>query len=176
MNHDLLSGALLDAVIEELSLAVVILDDHRVMYENAAARALGTRLARAHATNLTVLLRDHIDAVQALLATTGGVVSLVTAGNGEPFYFHVRRLNVAGVDPCMVVCIRQLSPERDAVKRFYKLSEREAEVAELVLRGYGNRDIAAALGIAPATAKKHLGSIFNKVGVDTRSQLISRLA
>lgn len=176
MNSDQISGALLDAVIEELSLAVVILDDHRVMYENCAARTLAARLAREHATNLTVLLRDHIDAVQSHVASTGGVVSLVTAGNGEPFYFHVRRLAVPGVEPCLVVCIRQLAPERDAVKRFYKLSEREAEVAELVLRGYGNRDIAAALGITPATAKKHLSSIFNKVGVDTRSQLISRLA
>jgi DNA-binding NarL/FixJ family response regulator len=47
---------------------------------------------------------------------------------------------------------------------------------DLVLRGYGNRDIATALDIAPTTAKKHLSRIFNKVGVDSRAQLISRLA
>jgi len=70
----------------------------------------------------------------------------------------------------------QLAPEREAVKRSYCLSDREAQVVDLVLRGYGNRDIAAALGIAPATAKKHMSSIFNKVGVDSRAQLISRLA
>lgn len=176
MISDLLSGPLLDAVIEELSLAVVVVGDRRVLYENLAARTLSARLEREYATHLSILLRDHIDAVQAHLASTGRVVSLVTAGNGEPFYFHVRRVLVQGAEPCVVVCIRELAPEREAVKRYYKLSDREAEVADLVLRGYGNRDVAAALGIAPATAKKHISSIFNKVGVDTRSQLISRLA
>lgn len=176
MISDVLSGALLDAVIEELSLAVVILDGRRVLYENAAARALSARLLKDHATHLTVLLRDHIDAVHAHLETSGRAVSLVTAGNGEPFYFHVRGLQVDGAGSIVVACIRELSPEREAVKRYYGLSDREAQVVELVLRGYGNRDVAAALGIAPNTAKKHLSSIFNKVGVDTRSQLISRLA
>ena len=76
----------------------------------------------------------------------------------------------------LVACIRELAPERDAVKRCYGLSDREAQVVDLVLRGYGNRDIAQALDIAPTTAKKHLSRIFNKVGVDSRAQLISRLA
>ena len=94
----------------------------------------------------------------------------------EPFYIHLREMVVDGVGPTLVACIRELAPERDAVKRCYRLSDREAQVVDLVLRGYGNRDIGRALGIAPTTAKKHLSSIFNKVGVDSRAQLISRLA
>lgn len=176
MISELLSGAVLDAVIEELSLAVVVLDSRRAVYENAAARTLAERLRRDHGTELTVLLHDHVDAVLGHLQSSGRVVSLVTAGNGEPFYFHIRRITVKGAGPLVVACIRELAPEREAVKQHYGLSEREAQVAELVLRGYGNRDVAATLGITPATAKKHVGSIFNKVGVDTRSQLISRLA
>ena len=34
---------------------------------------------------------------------------------------------------------------------------------------------AQALGITLTTAKKHLGRIFDKVGVDSRSQLMARL-
>ena len=49
-------------------------------------------------------------------------------------------------------------------------------MVELVLLGYRNRDIAATLGTSPTTIKKHLTHIFDKVGVDTRTQLISRLA
>jgi NarL family two-component system response regulator YdfI len=173
---EVLSGALIDAVIEELSLAVVLLDRGRVIYQNTAARGLSDRLGRNHATQLVVLLRDHIDSVQAHLVASAKVVSLITAGNGEPFYIHVRRLDRQDADSLVLVCVRELAPERDAVKRYYGLSDREAQVVELVLRGYGNRDIASTLGISPATAKKHLTSIFNKVGVDTRSQLISRLA
>ena len=37
-------------------------------------------------------------------------------------------------------------------------------------------DIAAALGTAPTTIKKHLTHVFDKVGVDTRTQLIARIA
>jgi two-component system, NarL family, response regulator LiaR len=50
------------------------------------------------------------------------------------------------------------------------------QIIELVLHGYRNRDIAATLGITPATTKKHLSRVFDKVGVDSRAQLASRLA
>jgi ATP/maltotriose-dependent transcriptional regulator MalT len=66
--------------------------------------------------------------------------------------------------------------EREAFRQRYGLSEREGQVLELVLRGYSNRDVATTLRIAPATAKKHLTRIFDKLGVDSRAQLISRLA
>lgn len=176
MIGDVVPPAVINAIIEDLSLAVALLDRGRVIYTNAAGRALATRLERDHGTHLSVLLRDHVDSVHAHLETDGKVVSLVMAGNGEAFYIHVRRLDSDENGSLVLVCVRELAPERDAVKRYYSLSNREAQVLELVLRGYGNRDIATTLGISPATAKKHLTSIFNKVGVDTRSLLISRLA
>jgi DNA-binding CsgD family transcriptional regulator len=178
LNHvisQLLSGALLDVVIEEFALPVFVLDRARLLYSNAAARALAERLQREHATELAVLLRDHVDAVSSHLRDTGRLVSLVMAGNGEPFYIHLQRVKVEGQDPAVVACVRELAPERRAIQRYYGLTGREAEVLSFVLMGYGNRDIANALGIASATTKKHLTSIFDKVGVDSRSQLISRL-
>jgi DNA-binding NarL/FixJ family response regulator len=47
---------------------------------------------------------------------------------------------------------------------------------ELVLLGYRNRDIAGTLGTSPTTIKKHLTHIFDKVGVDNRTQLMARIA
>ena len=38
------------------------------------------------------------------------------------------------------------------------------------------RLIAVTLGTSPTTIKKHMTHIFDKVGVDTRTQLISRIA
>jgi DNA-binding CsgD family transcriptional regulator len=171
-----LPRALLDAVIDDLSVSIVVLDDCRILYRNTSARVLAEKLQREHRTDLLVLLRDQADAAAAHLQASGRAVSLVTSGNGEPFYIHLREMVVDGVGRTLVACIRELAPERDAVKRWYGLSDREAQVVDLVLRGYGNRDIATALDIAPTTAKKHLSRIFNKVGVDSRAQLISRLA
>jgi DNA-binding NarL/FixJ family response regulator len=176
MIGHVLPRALLDAVIDDLALSIIVLDDRRILYRNTSARMLAEKLQREHRTDLLVLLRDQAEAAAADLRAAGRAVSLVTSANGEPFYIHLRELVVDGVGRTIVACIRELAPERDAVKRSYRLSDREAQVVDLVLRGYGNRDIAHALGIAPTTAKKHLSSIFNKVGVDTRAQLISRLA
>ena len=171
-----LPRALLDAVIDDLALSIIIFDDRRILYRNLSARTLAEKLQREHRTDLLVLLRDQADSAAGDLRAAGRAVSLVTSANGEPFYIHLREMVVDGVGRTVVACVRELAPDRDAVKRCYGLSDREAQVVDLVLRGYGNRDIAQALGIAPTTAKKHLSSIFNKVGVDSRAQLISRLA
>jgi DNA-binding CsgD family transcriptional regulator len=173
---DGLPRGLLDVVIDELALAVVVMDGGRVIYENRAASSLVARLQRDHSTDLALLLRDQIDEMQHHLRAQGHAVSLVTAGNGESFYFHVRGVIRDRARPLTIACIRELAPEREAVKQSYGLSRRECQVLELALRGCGNRDIAELLGISVATAKKHLTRIFDKVGVDSRSQLISRLA
>jgi DNA-binding CsgD family transcriptional regulator len=74
-----------------------------------------------------------------------------------------------------LVTVRELGGDRETFARRYQLSARESEVVALVLRGYSNQDIATTLDFSLATAKKHLTHIFDKVGVDSRAQLISRL-
>jgi DNA-binding CsgD family transcriptional regulator len=51
------------------------------------------------------------------------------------------------------------------------LSEREAQVAELIGRGATNSEIARSLHISEATVKTHLTRVYGKVGVRTRTQL-----
>lgn len=53
------------------------------------------------------------------------------------------------------------------------LSEREREVLALMVRGYGNRQIAAALVITPNTVKKHVDHIFHKLGVNSRAAAVA---
>jgi DNA-binding NarL/FixJ family response regulator len=54
------------------------------------------------------------------------------------------------------------------------LSHRQQEVAGAVLRGWDNRLIAAELGCAEATVKKHLKSVFDKLGLPGRQALIAQ--
>jgi DNA-binding NarL/FixJ family response regulator len=49
-------------------------------------------------------------------------------------------------------------------------SERELEVLHLVVDGQTNREIAYNLGISARTVQFHLNSIFNKTGVDSRTE------
>ena len=57
----------------------------------------------------------------------------------------------------------------------YDLSEREQEITRLVARGLGTADIADDLYLSAHTIRDHLKSIFHKVGVSSRGELVAKL-
>jgi DNA-binding NarL/FixJ family response regulator len=54
---------------------------------------------------------------------------------------------------------------------YEKLTSRELEVALVVAEGRSNRDIASRLFISQKTVEFHLGNVFGKLGVNSRTQL-----
>ncbi len=60
-----------------------------------------------------------------------------------------------------------------ALQQAFKLTLREAEVLYWVVKGKTNRDIGDILGSSPATVKKHLEHVFEKLGVETRNAAAS---
>jgi DNA-binding CsgD family transcriptional regulator len=60
------------------------------------------------------------------------------------------------------------------LKEFF-LSKREVEVLYLLNQGYGNSEIADKLVISLSTVKKHINSIYRKMNVKSRIQLIHML-
>jgi DNA-binding NarL/FixJ family response regulator len=56
------------------------------------------------------------------------------------------------------------------------LTAREWEVAEMLLRSASTSDIAAQLGVAPVTVRRHVGSVERKLGVSTRAEVVALLA
>ena len=52
----------------------------------------------------------------------------------------------------------------------FGLTERQAEVLGLMVRGKSNRDIAALLGLSEGTVKIHLTAVFKVLGVSSRTQ------
>ncbi|WP_017623331.1 ATP-binding protein [Nocardiopsis chromatogenes] len=66
---------------------------------------------------------------------------------------------------------RPRTPQREAVPERRDLTARELEVARLVSRGLGNRDIAVKLFIAPATVARHVANINRKLGFHSRRQI-----
>lgn len=64
-----------------------------------------------------------------------------------------------------------LSPRREARKTFGELTEREREVAALIVQGRSNRAIAEELIVSERTIEKHVERIMSKLGFDSRSQI-----
>lgn len=54
----------------------------------------------------------------------------------------------------------------------FPLTERETEVLQLLIQGKSNQGIATQLYITVATVKAHLTAVFEKLGVNSRSQAI----
>ena len=55
----------------------------------------------------------------------------------------------------------------------HDLSEREREVLRLVAQGLSNTEVGQQLAISRSTVKFHLSSIFSKLGVSNRPELIA---
>ena len=53
------------------------------------------------------------------------------------------------------------------------LSEREVEILKLIAQGTSNKIIATSLNIGESTVKTHIQSIFNKLGVNDRTEAVT---
>jgi DNA-binding NarL/FixJ family response regulator len=67
---------------------------------------------------------------------------------------------------------RLVAPAAREATRLELLTEREHDVLRLMARGATNAEIAAALHVAEATVKTHVGSIFGKLDVRDRAAAI----
>ena len=56
------------------------------------------------------------------------------------------------------------------------LTQREREILALLADGFGNKQIAARLGISPNTVKTHLELLFDKLDVSTRTEAVTAAA
>ncbi|MCM8596889.1 LuxR C-terminal-related transcriptional regulator [Accumulibacter sp.] len=80
---------------------------------------------------------------------------------------------------CQRILVRGLVKDQAGGERPVPLSPltaREAAIARRAAAGQTNKEIALELNVSPDTVKKHLGAVFNKVGVRRRSQLAYAVA
>lgn len=105
----------------------------------------------------------------------------VTPSSGDDFLFSSIPYALYGVF-LIVYFLRYPAPAplaMDALpKAFlakYSITDREREIILKVVQGKSNADIAGELFISLATVKTHLHNIYQKVGVDSRYDLLARV-
>jgi DNA-binding CsgD family transcriptional regulator len=115
--------------------------------------------------------------VAAALATSASPPSVrVRASTGGWLNLHASRLRSAS-DAQIAVVLEPAEPQSTlgVLLAAYGLTARELDVARLVLRGDSTKAIAGALHISTHTVQDHLKSVFDKVGVRSRRDLVGHL-
>ena len=80
------------------------------------------------------------------------------------------RAAARGDAPVSPKAARELIEERASRRPLDELTQRERDVLTLVGQGMQNKQIAWRLGITEKTVKAHLGSVFDRLGVQDRTQ------
>jgi DNA-binding CsgD family transcriptional regulator len=131
---------------------------------------------------LAVLLRaiggcDDVEPIaNALVHASAAVVEVILSDamfclvSSRPLDDASLRVTVRCVDVVLLPDMIAAKTSRMAVTR--GLSERERQVLQLLLRGRGVEDIATVLGIAPRTVKFHQANVLQKLGADSRLDLL----
>jgi DNA-binding NarL/FixJ family response regulator len=71
--------------------------------------------------------------------------------------------------------VRSVSvPSENAAETIEELTAREVEVLRLMAEGFGNKQIAARLGISDHTVKFHISSILAKLSVSSRTEAVTQ--
>ena len=80
-----------------------------------------------------------------------------------------------GVTNAIAVSVHEASAEDilSLSARAHGLTAHERELVALVLEGLDTRQLAARMFIAPYTVKDHLKSVFDKLGVHSRRELVT---
>jgi len=132
-------------------------------------RAEVPQAVRAVAARLWALERGE-DTPEALMPRVR-----IRTRAGEWVVLHASRLSGTGGGTAVILERAQPLEVAPLILQAYALTEREARVAELVLRGMATGEIAFALTISVLTVQQHLKAVFDKTGVNSRRALVARI-
>jgi len=166
---------------------VLLADDLSLVATTPAAEAWLAEVSRS-AWPSSLELPDAVYAVAArLLALERGGgghappdlmprLRLRTA-SGRWLVLHASRLRAGGTEGRMAVIFEEARPSEIAplIADAYGLTKRESEITRLVLRGLSTNEVSEELHITPNTVRDHFKSVFDKVGVRSRRELVGQV-
>jgi DNA-binding NarL/FixJ family response regulator len=133
-----------------------------------------------------ILLTSKLDEEEFMAAMRAGATGYLTSSLDPARLPHVVRGALRGEPAVPRKFVSRLLEElrtrdrrRSVVisgKGRIALTTREWEVVELLQRGASTSEMAAQLGVAPVTVRRHLGSVERKFGVTTRAEVVELLA
>ena len=146
-----------------------------------AAHEIASRVPTA----AVILLTNRLDEEEFMTAMRAGASGYLTNGIDPARLTHVVEGALRGEPAVPRRFVSRLLDELRTRERRRSvvvdgrgrvaLTAREWDVVELLLRSATTAEIAAELGVAPVTVRRHLGSVEQKLGVTTRSEVVELL-
>jgi DNA-binding response OmpR family regulator/DNA-binding CsgD family transcriptional regulator len=152
---------------------VVRLLDGRLVWQTALARQMLALHFQSDGRRAPTLLLDWLQHTVARLGPVEGLVpgspsvTLETA-TGRRLRFTLHEA-LSEVEWMLVLREADDAAALEALALAFGLTPREAEALYWVAKGKTNRDIGEIVGASPATVKKHLEHVYEKLGVETRN-------
>jgi two-component system, LuxR family, response regulator FixJ len=132
---------------------------------------------------LETLVREGVDQPVIMLTGHGTVDMCRRAFKSGAAEFLEKPVDDEALLEALQNAVRQhvksrerLAADRAARERYAQLSEREKEVAGLIVEGLTNKEIGRALVLSPRTVETHRANLFAKLQAGSLAQLIRRYA
>jgi LuxR family transcriptional regulator, maltose regulon positive regulatory protein len=153
---------------DKIHIGILLALAHQAAHSSAkAAQALREALALAETEGY---LRTFLDEGMALAS----ILEVVASTSGTEARYAQVLLADLGLSASSHPNQKQLLNHAASPPLFEPLTRREQEVLGLIAKGASNQQIAETLVIALGTVKKHVTTIFAKLGVNSRTQLLAR--
>jgi two-component system nitrate/nitrite response regulator NarP len=167
------SGQQAIADIERLEPDIVLLD---LQLPDTSGMDVLRKLRRDERRTRVILLTAGIDDASLMEAKALPVQGIVLKNSDPAYLFEcLERVRRGGkwFDPEVADRIQRLSDMLGTGERTI-LAPRERELIKLVRNGLRNREIAQKLGVTEGTIKVYLHTVFQKLGVSSRTELAIR--
>lgn len=164
--------------------ALVILDEAgEIQSITADARRQLAELTRGSATGMEPVPEPvYVVAARARAARAGrdtepAYAQVRTVSQG---WLHVHATCLDGPDApgnsvAVVITPAQPPDLMPLLALGYRLTHREQDVLQFLARGMSTAEMTQQLGISPHTVRDHIKSLFGKVGVSSRAELVARI-
>ncbi len=173
-----LSATVINELSDECGGMGLILLDHDLQIRHVNRRAM--EQLRACDALIGAIRKKLLDALPIAAMDYIARLTVDDHGSNHPCRINMRVQMFLGPNGNAFYLASMHGAEHDTDPRHaaahFGLSQREGEVAVLVCQGKSNPAIGNELGITHRTVENHLRSVYQKVGVNNRTQLVSRFS
>jgi DNA-binding NarL/FixJ family response regulator len=157
----------------------LVLMDHELQASTRTQIAGLERLLDRFAPRAVVIVTSALDPQTCFAALRHGASGIVLKARGEETLLDAMTSAARGqvlleraiLTAILSEAVRTPNVPRIEQLKIDQLTPREREIAGVACTGVTNKQIAEKLSISEATVRHHLGVIFSKLGVSTRSEL-----